>query len=143
MTTDIPESESTLRETLVGVLTEYPVSVAFLFGSHARGETHDSSDVDIGVVFDSSQAGESGYNETLLGLSADLAVVLETDDVDVVDLRRAAPSLVRSVFEHGERLVGSEQTADKHRAELCHEEGGPSPAERFDDALAAIDDHLA
>jgi hypothetical protein len=63
----------------------------------------------------------------------------------VVDLRSASPALVRAAFLDGECLVGSAEGAERLREELLDgvNEESRAPAERFDDALAAIDDHLA
>jgi hypothetical protein len=63
----------------------------------------------------------------------------------VIDLRAASPALVRTVFRDGDRLVGTDAEARRLRDTLLDDtdEASRSPAERFDDALAAIDDHLA
>ena len=136
------KQDQSIRDTVTETLGDHPVSVGFLFGSRARGETHEQSDVDVAVVF---EGGEGSHLERRLALGADLALALGTDDIDVVDLRRASPSLVRAVFRDGDRLVGTEAEASQLReALLADEDDDPrSPAERFDEALAAIDDHLA
>lgn len=56
----------------------------------------------------------------------------------------APPSLVRTVFCDGDRVVGSETEAHCLRATVVEgKEDDPwSPAERFGDALAEIDDHF-
>jgi len=135
----------TVVETVTSVLDDHPVEVGILFGSHARGDEDPASDVDVAVAFEDSEPGDTGHVETRLRLGADLALTLGTDDVDVVDLRSAPPALVRAVFRDGVRLVGSERTARRLRAELLDDvkEDSRSPAERFDDALAAVNDHLA
>ena len=147
MAPDGAEDEVPVRETVVSVLTEHPVEVAFLFGSRARGETHEHSDVDVAVTFSDLEPGDSEYNDTLFGLSADLASALNTDGVDVIDLERASPTLVRTVLDEGDSLVGGERTVRELRTRLLadSEDSQPdqSPAERFDNVLAAIEDHLA
>ncbi|MEF8891714.1 MAG: nucleotidyltransferase domain-containing protein [Haloferacaceae archaeon] len=131
-----------LVEQVRSVLADHPVTLGFLFGSRARGDADAGSDVDVAVVFDDSGSGESGRR---LRLGVDLALALGTDDVDVVDLRSAPPALVRTVFRDGERIVGSESDAERLHERLLDgaDEESRRPAERFDDALAAIDDHLA
>jgi predicted nucleotidyltransferase len=129
-------------EPVRSVLADHPVTLGFLFGSRARGDTDAGSDVDVAVVFDDAVSDESGRR---LRVGVDLALALGTDDVDVVDLGSASPALVRAVFRDGERLVGTEADVERLREKLLDgvdEEPRP-PAERFDDALAAIDDHLA
>jgi predicted nucleotidyltransferase len=134
-----------IRETVASILGDHPVDVGFLFGSRARGDAHDRSDVDVAVTFDEDAPGAPDRLEARLALGADLALALGTDDVDVIDLRAASPSLVRAVLRDGERLVGTKADVRRLRASLLDDgEVDPrSPAERFDDALAAIDDHLA
>jgi len=63
----------------------------------------------------------------------------------VVDLESASPSLVRAVFRDGDRLVGSESDTARLRTALLDDtDPDPrTPRERFDDALDAVDDHLA
>jgi len=136
-----------VRDTVKSVVSKQSasVSVAFIFGSLARDEIHEQSDVDMAVVFEGLEPGEPGYNEALLGLSADLATALETDDIDLVDLRCASSSLARSVFDEGLLVVGTEEDARELRERLVDgaEDDGRSPAERFDEILTSIDEHLA
>lgn len=140
---DAPSRDDrSIRDTVADTLADHPVSVAFLFGSWARGESHNRSDIDVAVAF---EAGRSGSPDSRLSLGADLALALETDDVDVIDLRAASPALVRAVFREGDRLVGTEAEARWLHDALLEDadEKLRSPAERLDNALAAIDDHLA
>lgn len=137
-----PNSDDrSIRAVVAETLTDHPVSVGFLFGSRAREESHERSDVDVAVAFEE----ELSTLDSRLALGGELALALGTDDVDVVDLRAAPPSLVRAVFRDGDRLVGTEAETRRLRATLLDgEKGDPrSPTERFDDALAAIDDCLA
>jgi predicted nucleotidyltransferase len=132
-------------ETVESVLADHPVSVGIVFGSRARGESHEHSDIDIAVAFDNLEPGDSGHLDARLGLGADLALALGTDDVDVVDLHSAPPALVRAIFRDGKQVVGTDEAASHLRETLLDDttEDHRSPAERFDDALASIDDHLA
>ena len=106
----------------------------------------DDDDVDVAVVFEDLEPGDPRYTDVLFGLGADLAIALGTDDVDVVDLRRASPALVRVAFADGTVLVGDDRDVRELRERLlasADEDESRSPAERFDDVLASIDDHLA
>jgi predicted nucleotidyltransferase len=132
-------------ETVESVLADHPVSVGIVFGSRARGESHEHSDIDIAVAFEELEPGDSGHLNLRLQLGADLALALGTDDVDVIDLHSAPPALLRAIFRDGKQVVGTDEAASHLRETLLSEaaEDHRSPAERFDDALASIDDHLA
>ena len=131
-----------VHDIVAETLVDHPVSVGLLFGSQAREATHDRSDVDVAVAFEEET---TGHFEAQLTLGGDLALALGTDDVDIVDLRRAPPSLVRAVFRDGDLLVGTQAEANRLKKALLEDapDEQRSPAERFDDALAAIDDYLA
>jgi predicted nucleotidyltransferase len=158
MTADTDTDTEAIRDTVSSVLAEHPVVVGFLFGSQARGDATAGSDIDIAVVFESAESGATDTNvntdtdsnsdqwDRRLQLDTDLALALDTDAIDVIDLRSAPPALIRTVFQEGERVVGTERDARHLQAALLEdtdEEDSRSPAQRFDDALAAIDDHLA
>jgi predicted nucleotidyltransferase len=148
MTMRTPEttelSDSLPVSTLRSVLRDHPVRLAVLFGSRAAGNTHPGSDIDLAVEFDSHRPGDSGYNDVFFGLSADLSDVLETDDIDLVDVHTLSPALARSVFEDGVLLVGTPERAATIERERTAERDTDtrSPRERFDDALERIDGHL-
>lgn len=133
-----PEQPASVTDTVRSVLDSNPVSVGFLFGSHAREATHDRSDVDVAVVFDGVESGDPEYADVFLGVSADLAVTLGTDDVDLVDIEQAPASLVRAVLDHGVQLVGTEDEQELRRR-LSVSEESRSPAERLQAALAGTD----
>lgn len=131
-------------EAIRSTLEAHPVRLAVLFGSHARGESHARSDIDLAVELDGIRPGQPAFNETFFGLSADLSEALETDGIDLVDVHTISPPLVRVVFEDGVILVGSERRAEQLREELGADiERDRSPRERFDEALRRIDEHLA
>jgi len=144
MATPTAEKE-VVCETIKTVLADYPVTVGVLFGSPARGDTTEASDIDVAVAFDADTRADAQHANQRLALSTELALELGTDDIDVVDLGAASPGLVRSVFTDGTRLVGSKQDARRLRDQLLSDADvdSRSPAERFDDALAVLDDLLA
>lgn len=124
-------------------LQKYPIQVAILFGSHATESTHETSDIDIAVEFQSIEREEAEYNEVFFGLSADLSDVLETDDVDLVDIQTLSPSIAEAIFEHGIVLVGDQKRAeDLLQSITASQSDQQSPRERFDTALGKIDKHL-
>ena len=130
-------------DTLLDVLREHPVQLAILFGSHATETTHAASDIDLAVEFDAERPSDPSYNETFLGLSADLSDTLGTDDVDLVDLHAASPALAEAVFETGVLLLGEQERAAELRQLItAADTETQSPRERLDAALSRIDAHL-
>jgi Nucleotidyltransferase domain. len=125
------------------VFQEYPIRLAILFGSHATETTHPTSDIDFAFAFDECRPSDPNYNDTFLGLSADLSDALETDDVDLVDLHTASPALCRAIFESGILIMGTPEYATECRRQMtARESDRKSPRDRLDAALDRIDDHL-
>lgn len=86
------------------------VCIALLFGSRARGDGQ-ASDWDLAVLFDEGALSDVGQLERLAlleKLRSALARVLgcQTDQVDLVDLRRAPLNLCITVAEEGQILKG-------------------------------------
>lgn len=130
-------------DTLRDVLRAHPVELAILFGSHAGGDTHSASDIDIAVEFTKRDRSDPRYNDVFLGLSADLSAELGTDDVDLVDLHAVSRSVAESIFAHGVLLVGEKEHAANLRRELLGVVAGrtsQSPRDRIDAYLDGDDE---
>jgi predicted nucleotidyltransferase len=125
-------------DAVAGVVAEFPVQVAVLYGSHARGDARAASDVDFAVGFETG-LGSSERTEARLALVERLGAVLDTDAVDVIPLASAPPSLVEAVVADGVLLYGSPDDLAAYRDET----GSPtSRAERlaeFDDILDSLE----
>jgi predicted nucleotidyltransferase len=87
------------------VLADHGVSVAYLFGSRARGTARPDSDHDVAVLF----AHARPPLDATVRLAADLVPVLGTP-VDVVDLDRATLELRGTVAESGRLLYSADET---------------------------------
>ena len=87
--------ESLLGESAV------PVVCAWLFGSEARGEAAEGSDLDLAVLL--PEAGPPALRSPLTTLRGELERGLDRE-VDLIDLHRAPPDLVHRVLRDG-RLV--------------------------------------
>lgn len=74
--------------------------LVLLFGSAVSGKTHKKSDIDIGFLFDKPV--------DILVLTNRVIRLLHTDNVDVVDLRRASPLLKFSAVKSGMPLYERE-----------------------------------
>jgi predicted nucleotidyltransferase len=105
------------------------VRIAYLFGSRARGTQRQASDVDVAVAF---AEGTSAWGE--VELQEQLAHQLGVP-VQVVDLARAGPRIVKAVRREGIRLVGHVQLVEE--PETVGEEGTERsvPDPRADEAV--------
>jgi predicted nucleotidyltransferase len=94
-----------LLETLRSALEGRPeVREAYLFGSLARGEGRQSSDVDVAVYVDPPALEVKGFGYAA-ELSADLQSALKRSDVDLVILNKAPPLLYYRVLRDGVRIL--------------------------------------
>ena len=92
-----------LLPALRGVFMRYRVTLAYLYGSQARGDAGPLSDVDVAVLFkfDVSRAERS---DRLLKLIGELISVFGRSDVFVADLDAASPLLRYEVYREGRPL---------------------------------------
>lgn len=92
-----------LRERLAPLFAVWDIELVIAFGSMATGSMRLDSDSDVAVM------GRRLLD--LVALTNDSARLLQTDAVDVVDLRRASPLLMMEVVRGGrvlyERVPGS------------------------------------
>jgi len=100
--------EQELRMKVVPVLEAHDVHLAYLFGSHAKGEATEMSDVDLAVSFDVG-VDEHKAQEELLDA---LVRALETDRIDLVLLEDIPPPLAFRIIRDGERLVANDPRED-------------------------------
>jgi len=122
---------------IVSIFTEMPVTLAVLYGSHARGESAEHSDVDFAVAFKSSL---SAIERTRLRLQLieQLSRVLHTDAVDVVPLSETPQSLRRAIQDDGIVLYGSKESfppVNKDYSQQTHDDR----MARFDEILTEIE----
>jgi predicted nucleotidyltransferase len=89
-----------LRHMVLAALVEHDAEV-WLFGSCARGDVLQHSDIDIAIL---------PGDELPASFFADLVESVEESsipyDIDIVDLRRAAPSLIDEVRREGVKWKG-------------------------------------
>ena len=88
---------------------------AYLFGSHACGQAHPNSDIDVAVYIDKAraEAGPFGYQAEL---TTHLMDALGMNAVDVVVLNTAPPLLYHRVLRDGVRLLSRDLRATTTRA---------------------------
>lgn len=100
MTGNDPHVKKQLREGLSGLIGARKPRLVILFGSVAKGRTHEESDIDLGFLFDSPI--------DIIELTNQVTRALKTDRVDVVDLRRASPLLRYEAARKGQVLYERE-----------------------------------
>src|SRR3972149_11527370 len=88
--------EEELRE----LFEQNGVAVAYLFGSHARGQAHTLSDVDIGVLFPEDSTGDTRF-KAILNLTTELGRIFGKEYVDVVEMERAPLPLLYRILRDG------------------------------------------
>ena len=90
-----------LLERVIHVLTRFPeLSLAYLFGSRVDSEPGPLSDYDFAVLTDEEQ----DVPALRARLAHELAIILETDKIDVVNLNRAPIELAYAVIAQGRLL---------------------------------------
>ncbi|MFY9340894.1 MAG: nucleotidyltransferase domain-containing protein [Planctomycetota bacterium] len=105
-----------LRDSIVPVLRQYFAShprrlvAAYLFGSVARGDERNDSDVDIGVVFGCHRQLELADLDRCADMQDELAGLLRRE-VDVVALDAASPDLQFRVLRDGVLLFEGDREA--------------------------------
>src|SRR5215831_7008104 len=102
--TDEPYSsldDRKISRMVLGALGEHDAEV-WLFGSCARGEALQHSDIDIAIL--PRDELPSGFFSNLADSAEESSIPY---DVDIVDLRRAAPTLVDEVRREGVKWKGS------------------------------------
>ena len=93
------EHEEQLRQ----VFERAGVIAAYLFGSHARGQAHTLSDVDVAVLFAEETPGNARF-DSVLRLVFELERALGAGRVDVVDMEDVAIMLRYQILRDG-RLI--------------------------------------
>ena len=86
-------SPEEIKQGLAPLFEDPGLQLLLLFGSRVSGKTHSKSDIDLGVLFDDPV--------DLVELTARIINLLHTDQVDVVDFRRASPLLNFAAARHG------------------------------------------
>ena len=90
----MPRALEELAPRIADVARERGLDLAIVFGSQATGKTHARSDFDIAV----RHVGRALSFSEIAELTTALAAMVGAD-VDVVDVRRADPLLLRTIFE--------------------------------------------
>jgi predicted nucleotidyltransferase len=85
-----------IRDRLSPLFNNEGIKLVLLFGSVVSGKVHKQSDIDLAFLFDKPV--------DILALTNKVIRLLHTDNIDVVDLKRASPLLKFSVTRNGRLL---------------------------------------
>ena len=97
------------NEKLNEIFKENQVTLAYLFGSAARGKMTPLSDIDIAVLF-SDEVKKDDYFDKILCLAHEIGKVLEIDRVDVINLGTVTSPLLKHNAVFGGKLIFGEDT---------------------------------
>lgn len=92
-----------LQPKIATIAQKYSLDMVVLFGSQATGRIHPKSDVDIAVT------SKVPMNRARLALEFD--EIFERDDIEVINLSLASPTLMREIVYHGISLYESHPDA--------------------------------
>jgi predicted nucleotidyltransferase len=125
------------------VIREYPVRLAVLFGSYARGTATTDSDVDVAVAFE-EDCSPSERLDRRIDLTTDLVAFLGTNDVDVTDLDSVRPDVGSSALQHGTLLVGGREVLEEYlerfeRERRSTDDTHEERMDRFDSLLERLE----
>jgi predicted nucleotidyltransferase len=109
----VPPSIAGLLADALATLQPPGLASAYLFGSHARGQPHRESDVDLGLLLarDRFPNPASRFDERVR-LTALLMATLGQNAVDVVVLNDAPPGLGRRIVTEGRRVYCADVASD-------------------------------
>lgn len=111
---DAAASDALLVSLRAALAARQDVLDAYLFGSTARGEAREHSDVDIAVFVEPAALERPGFG-VAAELAAELGALLGRNDVDLVVLNGAPPVLYHRVLRDGVRLVARDLRATARR----------------------------
>jgi hypothetical protein len=98
-------------EELKGFFQEYPYIVAsYLFGSYARGNPSEKSDLDIGVIVDFSAPEKRKLIGDMDYLSYRISKFLKGKEVDIVILNEKKPVFLHKVLKEGKLIYETNPT---------------------------------
>lgn len=82
------------------IAKKHDIKFMVLFGSQARGATHNESDIDIAILANNPEMSSS----VTTAIWNDLSDMLRRDDIEVVDMNKASPTLMHAVSKDGKLL---------------------------------------
>ena len=75
---------SQIKDTVAGYCKDKPVKGVFLFGSYARGDANESSDIDLGIVIERANLSLWQYAGLAMGLEELLKSRVDVVQIDLM-----------------------------------------------------------
>jgi len=96
----------TVNKYIEEVKKHYHVNYVFLFGSFAKGNAHEDSDIDVAII---SQDLQGEWEETLgfMKFRRNIDVRIEPHPITIEDYETNATSLVHEIKQHGIQLYAA------------------------------------
>ena len=142
-----PSANRPVEKVVTQVVEAYPVELAVLFGSYARGTETSESDIDVAVSFDGDRSPQERL-ELRIDLVVELTKALGMDAVDVADFESIRPEIGISALQTGIILVGQEEQVEHLLDQLeqevtSDEETHEDRMRRFDSILDQLEADVA
>lgn len=125
-------------DSIVEILDGLPVTLGILFGSYARGEATQLSDIDLAVEFDESLTS-SERTQNRIALIEQLSTTLETDEIDVIPLSSAPSALVSDILMDGILIYGSKESLDGYQRRSSESETHADRLDQFESLLTDLE----
>lgn len=94
-----------IKEKASGLAEKYGLDLLLLFGSQVSGKTHKKSDYDLGFV-----SKQYKNLRELVKMEYEISEILKVGKIDLVDLKKASPILMKSVTDNSILLYQKEPT---------------------------------
>lgn len=92
-------NKSMLKQRLMPLISKKGIKLVILFGSRAKGSNLDRSDYDLALMQDESF--------DIIKMTMEICRVLETDKVDIIDIRQVSPLLGMEIAKYGKIIFES------------------------------------
>lgn len=101
---DFKEVKCIFEKNINELLQKYHIKLLYVFGSYAKGNNNQNSDIDIAVLLDDSYSAVDKLN-----LIGDLTLIFKRDDIDLVILNTANPVLRHQIIKYGKIVYEENQ----------------------------------
>lgn len=104
------ECDSTIEQIIKLARGNSDIDALYLYGSHAKGEAHEASDIDLAVIFANKEENplQRRLRPEMLALDWVNALGLTEDQLSVLDMESSNIPLTMSVLQTGKLLLNKD-----------------------------------